>query len=159
MNAKVTSLLAASIAIACGTAAAQPLQEGGVALKDRKIGYALTHKYWSVYETEGAKTECPQGFNDGPREQFKKLYSDGKKRSIVEAQLKREGEQWHPTTEPEAFKFLEAQGNVSYGLNLDGKIGPEDFTSPQPFRKPVHAQLRRCPHRDRARRGGRSGQR
>ncbi len=57
-----------------------PLQEGGGALKDRRIGYVMTHKYWAVYETEGAKTECPQGFNDGPREQFKKLFDDGKKR-------------------------------------------------------------------------------
>ena len=135
MNSKMTSLLAASIAttiaLACGSAAAQPLQEGGVPIKDRKIGYALTHKYWSVFETPGAKTECPEGFNDGPREQFKKLFSDGKKRSIVEAQLKREGEQWHPTTEPEAFKFIEARGKVSYGLNLDGKVGAEDFNSPE----------------------------
>jgi hypothetical protein len=127
------SLLTASVTVALGTASAQPapLQEGGGALKDRRIGYVMTHKYWAVYETEGAKTECPQGFNDGPREQFKKLFDDGKKRSIVEAQLKREGEQWHPTTAPESFVFKEAQGNVSYGLNLDGKVGPEDFSSPE----------------------------
>ena len=131
-NVGAAALLAASLSVVLSTAAAQPLQEEGQAiLKDRKIGYALTHKYWAVYETEGAKTECPQGFNDGPREQFKKLFGDGKKRSIVEAQLKREGEQWHPTTEPEAFKYLEAQGNTSFGLNLDGKVGPEDFQSPE----------------------------
>lgn len=124
------SVLAAAITV-FGAANAQPLQEGGTPLKGGKIGYAMTHKYWSVYETEGAKTECPKGFNEGPREQFKRLYGDGKKRSIVEAQLKREGEQWFPTTEPEAFTFLEAQGKVSYGLNLDGKIGPEDFQSPE----------------------------
>jgi hypothetical protein len=126
------ALLAASVTVALSTAAAQPAQEEGEpVLKDRRIGYALTHKYWAVYETEGAKTECPEGFNDGPREQFKQLFEDGKKRSIVEAQLKREGEQWHPTTEPEIFKFKEAQGKISYGLNLDGKIGPEDFESPE----------------------------
>src|SRR5690349_16623426 len=125
----VSSIAAATVLIS-GSSVAQPLQEGGSPLKGKRIGYALTHKYWSVYETEGAKTECPQGFNDGPREQFKKLYGDGKKRTIVEAQLKREGEQWHPTTEPENFKFLEAQGNISYGLNLDGKVTAEDFTSP-----------------------------
>jgi hypothetical protein len=127
------SLLAASVTVALSTASAQPapLQEGGGVLKDRRIGYVMTHKYWAVYETEGAKTECPQGFNDGPREQFKKLFDDGKKRSIVDAQLKREGEQWHPTTAPESFVFKEAQGNTSYGVNLDGKIGPEDFVSPE----------------------------
>jgi hypothetical protein len=124
------SLLAATVTAVLGTASAQPLQEGGSKVKNGRIGYVMTHKYWSVYETEGAKTECPQGFNDGPREQFKKLFDDGKKRTIVEAQLMREGQQWHPTAEPEALKFLEAQGNTSYGLDLDGKVGPEDFTSP-----------------------------
>lgn len=122
--------VAAVFALCAASAGAASLQEGGSALRNGTIGYVMTHKYWAVYETEGAKTECPQGFNDGPREQFKKLFSDGKKRSIVEAQLKREGEQWHPTTTPESFVFHVAQGKISYGLNLDGKIGPNDFDSP-----------------------------
>lgn len=112
-------------------AAAPPLQEGGSALKNGTIGYVLTNRYWSLYETEGAKTECPQGFNDGPREQFKKLYSDGKKRTVLEAQLKREGEQWHPSKAAESFVFHEAQGTIAYGLNLDGKVGANDFESPE----------------------------
>lgn len=113
-----------------GSAAAAPLKEGGSALKNGTIGYVLTHRYWAIYETEGGKTECPQGFNLGPREQFKELFSDGKKRSVVEAQLKREGEQWHPTTAAETFVFHEAQGKIAYGLNLDGKVSPNDFDSP-----------------------------
>src|SRR5690606_20462942 len=98
---------------------AATLQEGGSALRNGTIGYVLTNRYWAVYETEGGVSECPQGFNDGPREQFKELFSDGRKRSIVEAQLMREGRQWHPSTEPEPFRFLEAQGSISYGVNLD----------------------------------------
>lgn len=125
------SLLAGALLATGATAAAAELQEGGSPLRNGTIGYVLTGKKWSVYETEGGATECPQGFNDGPREQFKQLFSDGKKRTIIEAQLKREGEQWHPTTEPDGFRFLEAQGNTSYGLNLDGKVGPEDFQSPE----------------------------
>lgn len=128
------SALAASVAFVlfgASSATAAPLQEGGNALKNGRIGYVLTNRYWSLYETEGAKIECPQGFNDGPREQFKKLYSDGKKRSVVEAQLKREGEQWHPSKAAEAFVFHEAQGKLAYGVNLDGKVGPNDFDSPQ----------------------------
>lgn len=109
--------------------AATPLKEGGSRLRNGTIAYVMTDKYWSVYETPG-KSECPQGFNDGPREQFKKLFSDGKQRSIVEAQLKREGEQWHPSTSPEPFVFHEAQSKVSYGMDLDGKIGPNDFVGP-----------------------------
>ncbi|HEY4367715.1 MAG TPA: hypothetical protein VGN07_10830 [Steroidobacteraceae bacterium] len=116
--------------LGAGGVSAATLQEGGGAVRNGNIGYVLTHKVWSLYETAGAKTECPQGFNDGPREQFKQQYNDGKKRTIVEAQLKREAEEWHPSTTPEQFTFKEAQGNTSYGMNLDGKIGPNDFVSP-----------------------------
>jgi len=134
MNNKVTrpvlGAVALALAVAAGSATASPLREGGSALRNGTIGYVVTHKFWSVYETDGGKVECPQGYNDGPREQFKQLYEDGKKRSIVEAQLQREAIQWHPSTTPEPFKYKEAQGKVSYGLNLDGKVGAEDFTSP-----------------------------
>jgi len=123
--------VAAAGALLGAAAGAATLQEGGSPLRNGTIAYVLTDRYWSVYETEKGATECPKGFNDGPREQFQQLYSDGKKRSIVEAQLKREGKQWHPTDDPEAFPFLEAQGSVSYGLNLDGKVDANDFESPE----------------------------
>lgn len=129
--ALLAPMLGTVAALGAGAAPAATLEEGGSALKDGTIGYVLTHRYWAVYETEGGATECPQGFNDGPREQFKELFSDGKKRTIVEAQLMREGRQWHPSTEPESFRFLEAQGNIAYGVNLDGKVGAEDFQSPE----------------------------
>src|SRR3954452_9254023 len=67
--------------------------EGGTRLQNGAIAYVLTHKFWAVYETP-KKEECPTGMNDGPREQFRTLYGDGKgekKYTIVEAQLKREG--------------------------------------------------------------------
>lgn len=114
-----------------GSVTAAPLEEGGNALKNGSIGYVLTNRYWSIYETEGGKTECPQGFNDGPREQFKALFSDGKKHSVIEAQLKREGAQWHPSKAAEAFVFHEAHGKFAYGLNLDGKVDSDDFDSPE----------------------------
>jgi len=115
-----------------GAGSADAAREGVPALDHGRIGYVLTERHWAVYETEDAKTQCPQGFNDGPREQFKKLFpDDGTKRTVLETQLKREGEQWHPSDAPEAFPFYEVQGNVSYGLNLDGKVGPEDFRSPE----------------------------
>ncbi|HEY6644814.1 hypothetical protein [Povalibacter sp.] len=129
MGFAVTAL-ATGVAAVLGTASAEGLREGDSALKNGRIGYVLTTKNWGVYQNAD-NSECPQGFNDGPREQFKKLFPEGKKRSIVEAQLAREGEQWHPTTQPESLKFLEAGGKVTYGLNLDGKIGPEDFSSPE----------------------------
>src|SRR5690606_12429653 len=109
-------LLAAGMTVAAlgaGIASAAPLQEGGSALKNGTIGYVLTERHWSVYETD-VDSDCPEGLNEGPREQFKKLYpEDGIKRTVLEAQLKREGEQWHPTKEPEAFKFHEVRSRVS----------------------------------------------
>jgi len=98
---------------------------------NRTIGYAMTNKFWAVFTTKEA-TECPTGLNDGPREQFKTLFpEDGTKRSVIETSLAREADIWLPTTSPEPLEFKEPQGRISYGLNLDGKVGPNDFTSPE----------------------------
>ena len=106
--------------------------EGESTLANHTIAYVLTDRYWAVYENKDSKVDCPDGMNEGPREQFKKLFpNDGRKRTVVETQLAREGYQWHPTTAPEAFPFKEEQSKISYGLNLDGKVGPQDFVSPQ----------------------------
>jgi hypothetical protein len=96
------------------------------------IAYALTSLRWAVYESADGKSECPQGYNDGNREHFKQLFPDnGESRSLLDTQMRREVDGWYPTLAPEPFTFLEAQGPTAYGLNLDGKIGPQDFISPQ----------------------------
>jgi hypothetical protein len=98
-----------------------------------RIGYVLYEYEWALYQTPDGKAECPKGFNDGPREQFKVLFpdQDKKKYTVVDTQLSREGAIWWPKLTPEQFEFKEAQGKIGYGLNLDGKIGPNDFTSPE----------------------------
>jgi hypothetical protein len=64
-----------------------------------------------------------------------KLYpKDGKKRTVVDTYLKREADQWLPsakTFESDTLPFFEAQGKTAPGMNLDGKVGPNDFTSPE----------------------------
>lgn len=101
------------------------------AVPGRTIGYVMTHRKWAVYTTPGSKQECPRGTNDGQREQFKILYPDnGARRTIVDTQLKWEGETWHPGREREPYPFREVEGKIGIGLDLDGRIGPEDFTSP-----------------------------
>lgn len=47
----------------------------------------------------------------------------------VYTQLKLESETWLPTAQPDSFVFKEVVGPNAYGLNLDGKVGPHDFTS------------------------------
>ncbi|MGI9260727.1 MAG: hypothetical protein ACR2QR_01755, partial [Woeseiaceae bacterium] len=97
---------------------------------DGRIGYVMTNLFWSVYQTPDAQQECPNGFNDGPREQFEILFPDPENRTVVGTQLKQEIETWHPTDEPDPLPFHEVQGPYSYGLNLDGETGPNDFTHP-----------------------------
>ncbi len=112
-------------------ASAQPEGVAGV-IQNRTIGYALSDIHWAMYQTKDAKAECPDGFNDGPREQFKVLFpEDGTKRSVVDTQLARERAQWFPKLDDDKFPFHEGSGKIAYGLNLDGKVGPNDFTSPE----------------------------
>jgi hypothetical protein len=99
--------------------------------KDRRIAYALTTYTWEVYKTPGHKVECPNGFNDGPREQFTALFpEDGTKRKLVDTQLWRENQIWRPDTSPDTLPFKEAGGAISYGMDLDNKVDADDFTSP-----------------------------
>lgn len=99
-------------------------------VRNRSIGYVLTTDHWAVHTTEN-KAECPDGTNDGPREQYKILFPDnGTKRTVLETELKREADIWFPNTDPEPYPFKEAISKVAPGLNLDGKIDANDFTSP-----------------------------
>jgi hypothetical protein len=117
-------------ALGAGNAAAA--DDVSAVLKNRTIGYVLADRRWSVLQSAEGKTECPDGFNLGPREQFKLLFpEDGTKRTMMETVLAREGEVWHPTLTPEPYPFHEAKGPLAIGLNLDGKIDANDFVSPE----------------------------
>lgn len=96
-----------------------------------RIGYVMTTLHFATYQTAGAK-ECPNGFNEGPREQFKALFPDGKRKyTLMETQIAREAETWNPEADGDhGFKYYEPQTKIGLGLNLDGKIGPNDFTTP-----------------------------
>lgn len=97
-----------------------------------RIGYVLTERHWAVYQTEDAKTECPRGFNIGPREQYSALYpeDDGVVRTEAETRLVREGRRFHLETSEETFPFYDGAGPTAYGINLDGKVDREDYSSP-----------------------------
>ena len=101
----------------------------GAALVDGRIGYVFTDLFWSVYQTPTAE-ECPQGFNDGPREQFEKLFPDHESMTVEQTQLWQEIQTWHPDTESDGFEFYEIEGELSYGLNLDAEISSDDFVHP-----------------------------
>lgn len=95
---------------------------------DRKIGYVLTSVTWAVFQTPDGKTECPEGFNEGPREQFASLFPN--LGTVADTQLEREGTARYPQDKSDNFPYRRAEGRLSYGLNLDGKVDTNDFTSP-----------------------------
>jgi hypothetical protein len=100
--------------------------------KDGRIGYVVTERRWAIYSDDDIETTCPDGTNSGPREQFSELFptDSGQQYTVLETRLMREGRQYHPTTSEDPFPFYEPQGNISFGLNLDGKMGPDDLQSP-----------------------------
>jgi hypothetical protein len=129
--ARLAAALAASLAAAGLVAGARADGSAATTPKGRTIGYVMTSLYWALYQTPNGKAECAKGFNDGPREQFAVLFPNKvKQRSVVDTQLKLEAQTWFPTSSPDPTPFHEAGGAIAYGLNLDGKIGPHDFTSP-----------------------------
>lgn len=118
-------LIAASMAGAPGAFAEES------AVRDRAIGFVLTHRSFALWQSSDGKAECPLGYNDGPREQFAKLYPEGTDRKFAHTQLEREGEILFPdiTDEPKLF-FREPQTKLGLGLNLDGRVDDNDFTTP-----------------------------
>jgi hypothetical protein len=120
----VSNLLVASALISGGVHADQSV------LRNRAIAYVMTDLFWSVYQTPGAIQECPQGFNDGPREQFEQLFPYHQALTVEETQLRQEIETWHPTTDSDGFEFFQVEGGISWGVNLDGEVGLNDFVHP-----------------------------
>ncbi len=134
MKRGVTSLAAMAVAMGLTTAtsAVETAAKGEPTLRDRTIGYVLTSRKWNVTQTPDGKLECPNGLNDGNREQFTILYPvDGPTKPLLkDSQLEREGQIWHPENTEERFVFREAGGKVADGFDLDGKTDANDFTSP-----------------------------
>ncbi len=127
-----TAAAVAALSIGMGSATAETADaDKPNVIRDGRIGYVVTHRYWAVHQSPEGKVECPAGYNDGPREQFKQLFpEDGVKRTLVDTQLMREARQWFPDTSEEPFTFKDAGGKVSYGMDLDGKVKDTDFVSP-----------------------------
>jgi hypothetical protein len=125
------SLLTFSALFAFAAASGASAQEASEVVRDRSIAYVMTMEEWAMHKTPGAKAECPNGMNDGPREQFKVLFPEaGPKRTVVGTQLARESAIYFPEPEKESMPFKEAVASIVPGVNLDGKVDADDFTSP-----------------------------
>ena len=83
-TAKIAACLCGGALLFSGAAQADESR-----IRNRTISYVMTDLFWSVYQTEDAKQECPRGFNDGPREQFEKLFPYHEGLSVEETQSHR----------------------------------------------------------------------
>lgn len=101
----------------------------GTAPPDGRIAYVVTDMSWAVYQTADGKAECPDGFNKyGPPEMFAKLYPKGG--TVADTRLFLLSRKYFPMDSKDPFSMPEAKGPIAIGLNLDGKTGQRDFTSP-----------------------------
>ena len=101
----------------------------GTAPPSGTIAYVTSEITWAIYQTADGKAECPDGFGKyGPREVFARLYPKGG--TEVDTRLVRESLKLFPLDSKDQFPIPEASGPTATGLNLDGKIGPHDFTGP-----------------------------
>jgi hypothetical protein len=119
----------ASLCAAMAAAGVAAKADEAAPLKDGRIGYAVADAHFAVYQTPDGKQECPQGLNPhGPREIFKVLWPKGG--TMEETILLRQRANAFPAEHPAQFPYIETSGNTALGLDLDGKIGPKDFTTP-----------------------------
>jgi len=127
VNAAIRAAALAAVLACASTASAQPgFSSPGT------IAYVISEYKLANLETDKA-LECPQGFNSGQQEYLAAKFPDAEKRNLTyeETYLKLHGSSFFPEQFEEAFPYREAAGPTAIGLNLDGKVGPEDFTSPE----------------------------
>jgi len=74
----------------------------------------------------------------GAREQFADsfpnkdgLKADGTRWNVVETYLSRESKIWFPDMGPDKYPSKEVKGKIGFGMDLDGKVKPSDFTTPE----------------------------
>ncbi len=120
----------AMLALTLGAATAAQAAEGESIIKDRRIGYVTTELHWTMYQTPDGKAECPRGLSpNGPREIFKSLFPN--LGPVAETQLAREAIKMYPEDlGGNKFEYIPVTGKIANGLNLDGKVDQDDFTSP-----------------------------
>lgn len=136
------STIATAAALSLGAVTA--LGAGSAAAETR--GYVLNWFHMSTYSTP---EDCPGGTNPSAEQLFARIMKDaGKSQAEIDAALKDfpnpmyfmapmrgkiDGKPVNiyvnPTAAPDPMIKL-AQGKLSYGFNLDGKDGPNDFKDP-----------------------------
>jgi hypothetical protein len=120
-------------------AIAAPLAGSASEPSSTTLGLVLTGIQLALYETPNGKQECPEGFNSSQRANYLAQFRDEDAREAQQARYgygygnrgpNGENVFYTPTIVEDPLPFREIQGSTALGVNLDGKVGPNDFTSP-----------------------------
>lgn len=106
---------------------------------DNTIGLVLG--YWNIalYQTQDGSQECPEGFHHTQGDNFRAQFpTQGERDAVLRkyAYYTHRGPNgenvfYHPTVITDPLPIRLVQGNTGLGLDLDGKVGEADFTSPE----------------------------
>lgn len=131
LRLKSALLTTAFLALASIGAVHDAQADDTAVLRDRRIAYVTTAMHWSHYQTKNLNVDCPQGLNaHGPRENFKALYPNGG--TVEQTQEAREALRQFPEDHKAQFPYILGKSKITIGLNLDGKVGPNDYAAPDP---------------------------
>lgn len=127
LSLAVATVARSSLAIAAGAAPAGT------------HSYVLTGLDLEMNDAAKVEQDCPQGLNVGPLEQFKAQFPTPAARDAL---LRKYGlydnrgangasVTWYPMLGEDPLPFREARSATARGMNLDGKVSEDDFTSPE----------------------------
>jgi hypothetical protein len=117
---------------------------------DRTIALVLSLHRHAIYETADRK-ECPDGLNVGQNEQYLAQFPTELARAAHEVQFgygygnrgpKGENVLAAPLSVEDLIPFKPSQSVLAPGIDLDDKVSPEDYTSPD-GRKGINNQFNR----------------
>lgn len=113
-----------------GMGASPVLADGSQAVVETgTIGYVTTDLHWAFHQTDDVNKDCPEGLAGyGPRETFRELYPNGG--PVDKTQLARESAKFFPNDKGMQFSYIFSKQRTAVGLNLDGKVGPNDLVGP-----------------------------
>jgi hypothetical protein len=121
----------------CGAASAQA--QPSTTQHGATIGLLVTHRMYALYETADRK-ECPDGFNTAQIKDYTAQFPTPAEKLAHEREYgffygnrgpHGENVFYNPTAAEDSLPFHQVNSTVAIGLNLDGKVGPSDFTSPE----------------------------
>jgi hypothetical protein len=137
MMAGLVAVLGSFGANRAGAAAIDKAQSQG-----QTIAFVLSYINFAMYETpDPKKAECPEGFNASAEANLLAAQErDPEKRKAWELKYgfgpgnygaNGLNMNWNWTSAEDPIPHKDARGPTALGINLDGRVGPNDFTSPE----------------------------